>query len=1097
MVKKQIIFIILFTICIALCLNNSLYAGANRDADRAINGCKHDDLKDALNRGADLSILQDLYGPIDLQNCFFGYGDDLFFNKENIDKETRDKNILAAGVSFIEYLLEHGMKEIPFYYGDIFKHCYPDTFYALKKHNAIGDDYLLELASEFSSSSVKWKDTVNDVKAIVESGIDINSADYHGATALIYFSGIVKVALNPTEADKNREKTTFEIVEYLISRGADIHRKDNNNQNALMWAAGAGNSGIVTLLIKHGADVNVSNSSDGNTPLMLAADRRSVECVRLLIESGAKVNVKNRAGLSPYQIALIKQNTEIAHMLEEKGADTKTAVPDKKIPFNMEPLYLPSLDDMQSFESIKDYKLFAAYENKDFDAIKKAVEEEECLNSYAVSRILDREKFSPFAVWLRDRQQNFLKKKYTSGRPLRHPFPCNDELVEQSGKGNKSRVMELIKSGVDVDSRDREKHLTALMAASSNGKYDIVKFLIESGADVNIENDEGVTAFSLSYGYENDSERIKKLLISAGADLKNIGGRASSQFINTMYYGKFDRNFFDMLINAGADVNRINYGETPLMHAVTTKSIDVVKYMVKSGAKIGIKDKNGNDALAVAASKGSVEIIDFLLSQKAPPDSPNRYMVTPLMHACANGHAGAVKRLISAGADVNAVDDEGYTPLIYAVKSGNAESVEILIANKARVNIKTRDGISPLLMESFDPDVRIRKALTDAGAKPHDSFKTDRMKYIFFSAVANGTAGSVKRLIAEKAEVDARDTFGRTPLYNACWYRNADKVKMLLKAGADVNAKAIDGSTPIIAACIAYDYRGKQQEAIVRMLIDAGADVNAADNSGRTALMVTAQNWYLERREYIMKELVKAGADVNKKNKMGMTAVYYLGGSELFSFSYNLMDILANAGADINARTLNGMTPLMFFSINKLNIRDLDYLLDRKIDIKAKDNKGRTALNYALANNRFEIAEYLLKKGISHSWDSRYFLGLCSLSEKKYAEAVSHLKQAVKLKKDHRIFCDLGLAYLGQKKYTDAEKAFKEAQKISPKEPMPLYHLACLYGQKKDDSSAMCYLKNAISLGYKNYFRIMSEKRFARIREMKEFKKLVKWPDLY
>ena len=243
--------------------------------------------------------------------------------------------------------------------------------------------------------------------------------------------------------------------------------------------------------------------------------------------------------------------------------------------------------------------------------------------------------------------------------------------------------------------------------------------------------------------------------------------------------------------------------------ALCKKSSDLAKLLLKSGAKVNVKNREGNDALAVAASMGNVEIVDLLLAYKADPNSRNNYMVSPLMHASVNGKAAVVKKLINKGAEVNAVDDEGIR-LLYAVKSGDPDTVECLISHKASVNIKAKDSMTPLLMASFDPDARIVKALHDAGAKSHKDFKSDQLKLRLLRAASMGNTGSVKRLIAEKADVNARDGLGRTPLYLACWSGNADNVQMLLKAGGDVNVKAIDDSTPLIAACISYDFQGGQ-----------------------------------------------------------------------------------------------------------------------------------------------------------------------------------------------------------------------------------------------------------------------------------------------
>jgi ankyrin repeat protein len=85
----------------------------------------------------------------------------------------------------------------------------------------------------------------------------------------------------------------------------------------------------------------------------------------------------------------------------------------------------------------------------------------------------------------------------------------------------------------------------------------------------------------------------------------------------------------------------------------------------------------------------------------------------------------------------------------------------------------------------------------------------------------------VEVLLAHKADVNAADKHGLTPLHYATLANNRGVVKALLDHGANANAKDNEvGDTPLILAA------GKGYKEVVELLLAHGADVNAADNIG-------------------------------------------------------------------------------------------------------------------------------------------------------------------------------------------------------------------------------------------------------------------------
>ena len=117
------------------------------------------------------------------------------------------------------------------------------------------------------------------VKLLIKSGADLNLNP-----KLMY-------PLLLSSADKENK----DYVDCLLSNGAEINITDSYNKNtALHVAAGAGNVGVVEVLVKRGASLNETNHS-GYTALMLAAKSRNFDVFCLLVKAGCDVNVKRKS----------------------------------------------------------------------------------------------------------------------------------------------------------------------------------------------------------------------------------------------------------------------------------------------------------------------------------------------------------------------------------------------------------------------------------------------------------------------------------------------------------------------------------------------------------------------------------------------------------------------------------------------------------------------------------------------------------------------------------------------------------------------------------------------------------------------------------
>jgi ankyrin repeat protein len=110
-------------------------------------------------------------------------------------------------------------------------------------------------------------------------------------------------------------------VEALLVHKADPNAREAwNGQTALMWAAAGGHADVTRVLVEHGAHVDIQSNA-GFTPLMFAARIGSLDTARILVASGANVNKARPDGATPLLVAIINGHEDIVDLLLDKGAD--------------------------------------------------------------------------------------------------------------------------------------------------------------------------------------------------------------------------------------------------------------------------------------------------------------------------------------------------------------------------------------------------------------------------------------------------------------------------------------------------------------------------------------------------------------------------------------------------------------------------------------------------------------------------------------------------------------------------------------------------------------------------------------------------------
>jgi len=246
-------------------------------------------------------------------------------------------------------------------------------------------------------------------------------------------------------------------------------------------------------------------------------------------------------------------------------------------------------------------------------------------------------------------------------------------LMYAAAFGNARQMKLLLESGADVNAQNAF-HATALIWAAGDAVKS--RMLIEHGADVNVRTQQGRTPL-MAAAKRNGNADLVRLLLEKGADVKTPG---DTTLIAAAQSG--DVEVMRMLIESGANVNCISprLGETPLMYAAASDNVESVRLLLAKGA-------NPNAGLKKMTRVIGGSAVDMGVGKQ-----------TPLMWAAPTGSPELIRALIDAGANVNAQDIQGISPLMLTVASEDQDLavVRVLLQSGANVNARSARGETAL-----------------------------------------------------------------------------------------------------------------------------------------------------------------------------------------------------------------------------------------------------------------------------------------------------------------------------------------------------------------------------------------------------------------
>ncbi|RTE81426.1 hypothetical protein BHE90_004097 [Fusarium euwallaceae] len=535
-----------------------------------------------------------------------------------------------------------------------------------------------------------------------------------------------------------------DICRMLLEAGAD---HDSDEDPPLIHAVVSGNREIVDMLLEKGAKIDVKLEYDGfhATPLIIAARRNYKDWAKIFIDRGASVDLEVWNGSTALHYAISGDHPKMVKFLIDSGANTG------------------QIQDSQ------------------WSALQK------CYPTVDCTRVL-----------------------LDTGVDLNWANPEGTALY-LAAFYNELDVAKLILSyHPDLEIKcPAEKSwdfgYTALHVATSKGFTEMVRLLVEAGADLNSTTPIGGTPLILAVA--NDSEDCTKALLEYDLDLDTK----------------------DVL------------GFTALHCVPSPGGLSIAKLLVNRGASLEIRNNDGRSVLDLAIMSKDAPLVEFLLDKKADINAAANSSGAALHVGASMGDIGMVKLLVREGADVNLAHPWMYgTALqkVYTSRSGTVEgrdAVARFLVEEAAVDVNAHGGVdgSALEIALLYRTVEAAKFLIERGADVGWKDPWGR-RPVHFAALR--TPGHFQLLLDSVSDmdddilgIDTKTNLGQTPLHFAVASGSTELVELILSRTRHkiINEPDEDGWTPLLWACRPCNQWGtpaQVEPVIVKLLLDRGAD---------------------------------------------------------------------------------------------------------------------------------------------------------------------------------------------------------------------------------------------------------------------------------
>jgi ankyrin repeat protein len=367
--------------------------------------------------------------------------------------------------------------------------------------------------------------------------------------------------------------------------------------------------------------------------------------------------------------------------------------------------------------------------------------------------------------------------------------------------------------------------------AANRGNVEIVKFLLENGANIDLTDDKGATpiVFAASNGMANP--QVYELFFQAGTDPKQKFKNGANLLLLGIPNDK-ELKLAAFLSTKGLSLTdtddlgntAFNYaaksGDIPLLQKLKEKGIkfdgralinasqgtrsssatlETYKYLVED-LKINpnsVGDNGENVLHNLVKKQKQNEIIAYFLSKNVDVNHQDKEGNSVLMNAV-RGNVDDLKTFFSKVKDLNATNSKGLSALTFALENGSSEMVDFLLTNGAKTNLVDKNGnnLGYYWMQSYKP---LREGQKDESQNKFDLLQKAGFDFatpqkdgntLYHLAVVKNDLNLFTKLESLKVDVNAKNSEGMTALQKAALTAKDDTIlKYLLSIGANKDLK--------------------------------------------------------------------------------------------------------------------------------------------------------------------------------------------------------------------------------------------------------------------------------------------------------------------
>ncbi|MCD6034992.1 MAG: ankyrin-like [Rickettsiales bacterium] len=426
------------------------------------------------------------------------------------------------------------------------------------RHQYLEDALIMEAARGGSKKAASY------VAGYIDAGVNPNTTIAKGSTVL------------HIAAEHGRK----DVVETLLLKGADIHKRTDNGTTPLELASEKGRTDVVKMFLEKEGITQEQKSK----ALLLACNEEHTVVAQMLIESGADVNYANEYGTTALYLASKFGDDDTMEVLLEKGAKVDQAIENGNTP-----LYIAASEGEKKAVKIllKHGASVNQANSQGASPLLIACQEghERIVdifleNGANVHQELHETKATPVIVAVSKGEEEIAQKLLIHGAKANHVIEDGrTALIIAAEKENLDLLELLLAYDANVNHADNKK-VTALLRACWNENKENVRMLLAHEANVEQADNTGCTPLIAASEGDKDDVTIVKMLLDKGADPKKIAEDGCTAFYGACFKGNI--NIAKILQERGADVTKGAYGDafTPLMAAAFCGKKEMVDYVL-------------------------------------------------------------------------------------------------------------------------------------------------------------------------------------------------------------------------------------------------------------------------------------------------------------------------------------------------------------------------------------------------------------------------------------------------------------------------------------------------------------------------------------